>query len=201
MRFFHYLTPIKILIISVVEPGQKAYENAIKRSKENDSIRCINDYFENSLDILKMQDYDFITSTGVLHETETPELFLKNIGKLSNMKTIIYLNVPNAMSLHRLIAQEAGIIKNVYEKSDRNKLLSQNNIFCKDSLKELITKTLPEFKIQKCESFFIKPLTHNQMMKCVDQKIVNEKVLDGLYEATKYLPELGCELYCTISKL
>mgnify|MGYP000126443934 CR=1 FL=1 len=150
--------------------------------------------FDTGLEVinqLQVRNFEYKTKDEI--KSDNPEL----TDALSSMENV--LDISGVQK--GLIAQEAGIIKNIYEKSDRNKLLSQNNIFCKDTLKELITKTLPEFKIQKCESFFIKPFTHNQMMECIDQKIVNEKVIDGLYESTKYLPELGCELYCIISKL
>ena len=67
-----------------------------------------------------------------MHETHTPDSFLKGIGKLMQKQTSVYINVPNANSIHRLIAIEMGIIDNIFEKSDRNKYLSQKEIFDKD---------------------------------------------------------------------
>ena len=43
--------------------------------------------------------------------------------------TYVYINVPNANSIHRLIAMEIGIIENIFAKSERNKYLNQKEIF------------------------------------------------------------------------
>ena len=181
---------------TIVEPGIEAYNSAKEKSIGNKKIDCFNDYFENTYQLLKSKSYDYIISTGVLHETSTPKDFLKTIKKLSNSNTEVYINVPNATSMHRVIAKEMGLINNVYERSERNIILKQNAIFDKTSLLDLITSTIPSAKIRECSSFFIKPFTHEQMMKSLGEKIISENIFDGLYKASNYYPNSGCELYC-----
>ena len=121
--------------------------------------------------------------------------------KLMNNNTHVYINVPNANSFHRILAKEMGLVESIFEKSERNHSLQQSNIFDKISLIQLITNTLPDIYIKECQSFFIKPFTHDQMMKCLDQNIINNKVIDGFYKLSKIFPEVGCELYCFFSKV
>ena len=186
---------------TVIEPGEKAYNYIKEKSSNNQKIKCINNYFEDSLDLLKGEEFEYISSTGVLHETPTPKAFLETLRALSNIKTEIYLNVPNAFSMHRVIAKEMGLINNIHQKTERNILLEQNNIFDKKSLIKLLKETFRYIKIIECKTFFLKPFTHSQMMDCIDKKIINENIFEGLYSASDYYSDSGCELYCTFTNI
>lgn len=48
-------------------------------------------------------------------------------------------------------------------------------------------------------SYFVKPFTHAQMEACLENGILSEKLLDGLDRMTKYMPELGAEIYVMFS--
>ncbi len=186
---------------TVIEPGEKAYNHIKEKASKNKKIKCINDYFENSLDYLSNEKFEYISATGVLHETPTPKLFLETLRKLSNKDTEIYLNVPNAFSMHRVIAKEMGLIKNIYQKTERNILLEQNNIFDRESLLKLLKEKFENIEIIECKTFFLKPFTHAQMMDCIEKKIINENIFDGLYYASDYYPNSGCELYCSFTNI
>jgi hypothetical protein len=47
-------------------------------------------------------------------------------------------------------------------------------------------------------TFFLKPFTHSQMQKCVEMGIIDEKVLDGLFNVSKEFLDFGAELYCLV---
>ena len=51
------------------------------------------------------------------------------------------------------------------------------------------------FEILESGSFFVKPFSHEQMYNMMQQGILNEAVLDGLYYLTEYMPEFGSEIY------
>ena len=99
-------------------------------------------------------------------------------------------------STGRVLAKEMGLIESIFQKSERNINLHQNVNFDKKSLKDLVCSTLPQVNIIECKSFFIKPFTHDQMMKCLDEKIINKKIIKGLYDLSKLMPDFGCELLC-----
>ena len=183
----------------LVEPGEKAYQNILEISKNDNRITCFNNFFEDVKDFTE-ENFDYIIATGVLHETNTPQIFLKNIFKLMHNQSEVYINVPNANSFHRVLAKEMGLIKNVYEKSKRNLFLEQVSIFDKDSLEKIINETIPLVKIKECKSFFIKPFTHDQMMEGIKYNIFDDNLIDGLNNMSYHMPNLGCELYCILSK-
>ena len=71
-----------------------------------------------------------------------------------NKNTKTYINVPNAKSLHKLIAKEMGIIDSLFNKSDRNIKLEQTTIYDAEKLKSQLKKNIPGIKIRDCSSFF-----------------------------------------------
>ena len=36
---------------------------------------------------------------------------------------------------------------------------------------------------------FLKPFTHNQMMECLESKLINESIIEGLYKSTDVLKD------------
>lgn len=185
---------------TVVEPGLKAYKNAITLSKGDKKVYCINNFLEESFDNLSNQSFDFIICSGVLHETNNAKIFLKKIALLMKKNTYLYICVPNANSLHKIIAKNMGIIKSVFDKSNRFISLKQNTIFDKKKLLALVKETIPESTIIDSSSFFLKPFTHEQMMICLDKEVINKDVTEGLYKSTEFLPDIGSELYCFLKK-
>ncbi|MCV3413760.1 hypothetical protein L8V81_03235 [Campylobacter lari] len=47
-------------------------------------------------------------------------------------------------------------------------------------------------------SYFIKPFNHSKMSLCLENKIIDEKLLDGLYKLSDYIPEFGAEIFVNI---
>ena len=107
--------------------------------------------------------------------------------------TFVYFCVPNANSFHRILAVRMGLIKDVLQITERNVILQQNNVFDKKLLTGLLEKC--GFKIKESGTFFIKPFTHGQMYKALTEKIIDEKVIEGLYNCSKDFPENGSELH------
>ena len=56
------------------------------------------------------------------------------------------------------------------------------------------------FEIINSGSYFVKPFTHSQMYEMMCKSIIDEKVLDGLYEMTEYMPEMGSEIYVNVRR-
>lgn len=185
---------------TIVEPSKKAYDFILKNIKEKNNINLFNTHLEDCSKDIQNISFDYIICNGVLHETHTPEIFLKRISDLMNKNTQVYVNVPNANSMHRLIAQAMGIIENVYEKSERNISLQINKNYDKLMLQKLINENISNIKIMLCETFFIKPFTHDQMMKCLDNQILNPEIIEGLYKISDNFSEFGCEIYCLFKK-
>lgn len=135
-----------------------------------------------------------IIASSLLHEIKEPSLFLKKIYSVCSLDTLIHINVPNAKSFHRELAKEMGYIKNVFEKSQRNNLLNQYTNF--DIEKLIILAQNENFDIEEKGGYFIKPFTHKQMFDVVN--VLDNKILDGLYEMGIKFPELASEIYVNL---
>lgn len=182
-------------LITVIEPCVTFYQKAC-RFKENNRITIYNDIFENVYDRLKKDKYDFVIISCLLHEIQDTDDFLTKLYQICNSETIIHISVPNANSFHRLLALEMGIIENVFENSSMNIMMNQR-IFKLETLINLLT--YHKFKIIESGSYFIKPFTHEQMQQMLDSKIIDKKVLDGLDGMSKYIPDLGAEIFVNCS--
>lgn len=178
----------------IVEPNRVFYENAVNSSDEN--TVCINEFFEDAVkDIKKLNiEFDYVVVSCLLHEVPEPQRLLRAIYEICSVNTVVHINVPNALSVHRLLAVEAGFIENVYETSQTQKLMQQREqVYDLNSLKKECE--LAGFDVIESASFFIKPFTHSQMQACIDKEVFNTRVLDGFYNLVKYMPEYGSEIY------
>lgn len=149
---------------------------------------------------LKLEkNYDMIICSSLLHEVEDPQSLVYSISKICQEDTIVHINVPNADSVHRLLALEAGILSDNHGFSERNILLQQHNVFDLPALRSLVADA--GMKIIDEGSYFIKFFSHEQMIQLIDKEIISENILDGSYGLEKYMPGLGSEIFvdCKIS--
>lgn len=177
---------------TIVEPAKMFTEKA-QKDLEGKQVIILEGLFEEKIRELQKTPYEFVIIGSLLQELENVDSFLEQVKKVCNSKTVIHVNVPNAKSFHRLLAIESGIIDNAKEMSERNITLQQNEIFDLTSLRELILKC--DGDILDSGSYFVKPFTHLQMMRCLDSGIINDNIVEGFNRMIKYMPELGSEIY------
>ena len=179
---------------TIVEPGERFADKAINDLQDKEGVRIVKGFLEESIEVLKERTYDLIICSSLLHEVEEPIGMLQAIKHLCNKNTMVHINVPNEFSIHRILAYESGLIESINSKSQRNILLQQNSVFNLKNLEETICKT-GKISIYSKGSFFIKPFTHEQMEQCLERGIIDEKILEGFYRLTEYLPEYGSEIF------
>lgn len=184
-------------IYTIVEPSKVFCDNAIKLAKGNEKITCLNECFTSSEE-LREEKFDFIICSGLLHELEEPAILLKEVAAICNKQTVFHVNVPNAYSLHRLLAKRMGLIEDEHDMSERNILYQQHKVYDIDFLSESLCRA--GFSEMERGTYFVKPFTHEQMYQMMNQKIIDKSVLDGLYELGKVLKEFGSEIYVNAKK-
>jgi SAM-dependent methyltransferase len=177
----------------VVERGDDYYKVAKALAGVDKRIEIINGFFENVVDSLVPQTFDFIIIGGFLHEIDNPGAVLQAVKKLCTNTTVVHSFVPNAHSFHRLVAYEMGLIKDVYQKSGHDELFQRVEVYNIDAFKNLFIQN--GFTVADCGTYFIKPFAHSQMNEMVNSNIIGKAVLDGLNKMTKYFPEQGAEIY------
>ena len=185
----------------IAEPGELFVENARNLSKkEKREIEVVLGFLEEHIDTIKQLgvEFDFIILSSVLHELDDPQKMLNAIRDLCKDNTVVHINVPNANSMHRLIAIEAGLINDVHEQSAQMQKMQRRRTYDMELLEEEIKQD--GFEVVDSGSYFVKPFTHLQMQRCLDEGIINEKVLGGLERLIKYMPEYGAGIYVNVRR-
>lgn len=188
---FHFLDDYEKM--TVVEPGRTFFSMAEELSGKSPRIVLFNDIIENLTAILAKEDFDFIVIGGFLHEIDNPEEVLDSVRKLCSRKTLVYTFVPNARSLHRLLAYKMDLIENVYQKSHHDELFSRNNVYDKETFSSMFD--CKGYEVIESGSYFVKPFTHDQMFALLNRGFFSKSILDGLDKIIEFLPDHGAELW------
>ena len=182
----------KEIQFTIVEPSEKFCENAKRLSADSKNVTCIRGFFEEEVNKLE-KEYDMVICSGLLQEVSDPVKLINAIKLVCDRETIIHINVANMYSVHRLLGVELGILEDVFEQSEANKILQQNTNFDMKRLRTMVENS--GLDILEEGSFFIKPFSHKQMEAMMEQHIIDDHVLEGLYNLSKYMPQFGSEIY------
>lgn len=183
--------------ITIIERSSKFCDIAISHLDDQDAeksnnISIINKSFEECRNLDKY--VDFIVLSSILHEVDNPKLFMNHLKSLLKGGEYIYVNVPNANSLHRLIAVEAGIIKDQDEVSSRGSFFKTMRVFSVDDLKDLAISS--GFTVLDFGTLGLKPFTHSQMDNIINDSNCNSELLtEALFNSDNIVPAIGSEIW------
>jgi 2-polyprenyl-3-methyl-5-hydroxy-6-metoxy-1,4-benzoquinol methylase len=138
--------------------------------------------------------YEAIVFAGVLHHMEDPIFILNKLQEWLLPGGKIYISVPNMTAFHRRLGLSMGIIKSVYDASERNIFSSQPGRYDMNTL--LKTCEQANLDVMHSEAFFLKPFPH-EIMNNIQ---LDEKVLDGLFEMGRQMPEYASLLFVVAQK-
>lgn len=181
--------------LTIVEPSEVFFRNAEYHKPDDSSVHLVQALAE-EISTLPSAPFDLILISSLLHELSNPEHLLLNMRSWCTSQTRMILNVPNALSFHRLLAVEMGLIASAYTPSAANIQFQQHRIFDQNSFQELAKSC--GFRILSSETAFIKPFTHRQMQDLLDLKILNADLLNGLMQVSPVMPENGAEIFMVI---
>jgi len=180
------------LSYTIVEPIKEFCDLAIKNNKKNVNLKVYNSFIE---DFKSKKCFDLIIVNCLLHEIHDKLKFIDRIKKLMNKNSHVFITVPNKNSLHRIIALKMGLIKSTGEESKTQIDLQQSNqVFSLKTLRLFLNSS--GFDVLKKGGYFIKPFTHDQMKQILDNGIIDDKVLNGLYLVGEEVQDLSAEIYC-----
>ncbi|MBX3637389.1 MAG: methyltransferase domain-containing protein [Rubrivivax sp.] len=180
----------------VVEPGELFAAKARRDAEGDARILVVEDFVENAAAALRGEGFDLVLVSGLLHEVPDPAALLRALRPLCGEHTLVHVNVPNARSLHRLLALEMGLITDLHELSDRQRALQQPRTFDLEQLRALCTGC--GFAEVDAGSYFVKPFSHAQMARLQHDGLVDERLLQGLYGLARHLPDLGSEIFVNL---
>ncbi len=172
----------------IVEPSQIFADYA--RASPVPRLRVIQGFFEDVADQVS-DAVDLMVCSGLLHEVPDSDRLIDAMRRQMGPKTVLHVNVPNAQSIHRQLALAMNLIDDVKAMSPRNVSLQQPRVY---DLPDLIAQLERNgLSITATGGHFVKPFTHQQMDSLASE--LGRKVMDGLYELGKRLPNLASEIF------
>src|SRR5438132_7685729 len=96
-----------------------------------------------------------------MHEVPDPQQLLDAVWSLCDGATVTHFNVPNALSFHRLLAVEMGLISQASEASERDRVFGNVSRFERTQFIELLEHA--GFRVAESGTYFLKPVSHDQM--------------------------------------
>ncbi len=172
----------------VIEPSQVFADHA--RASHLPGLRVVQGYFEDAAQ--QVPDVtDMIICSSLLHEVPDSDRLIATMCQRMGPQTVLHINVPNARSIHRQLAQSMGLIDNVKAISPRNASLQQPRVY---DMPDLIAQLEDNgMSITATGGYLVKPFTHRQMEPLVSA--LGRDVMDGLYDLGKRLPDLASEIF------
>ena len=107
--------------------------------------------------------FDAIEAGFVLEHVADPALILHRLRRFLAPSGRLFIAVPNARSLHRLLGHHAGMLADMYMLSDADLALGHKRYFDAPSLADLVTRC--GYRVEKMGGMLLKPFTTGQMQK------------------------------------
>ena len=133
--------------------------------------------------------FDMVVVSGLLHEVPDPQQLLASARTLCAPGGVLHVNVPSAHSLHRLLAVAMGLIPHPAAESANQRRLQQQRVYDASGLERELAAA--GFVVRERGSILVKPFTHAQMQRLVDDGFLTPELLDGLDRLTEQLPDPG----------
>jgi 2-polyprenyl-3-methyl-5-hydroxy-6-metoxy-1,4-benzoquinol methylase len=136
--------------------------------------------------------FDTIIMSHVLEHIEQPIPVLQRIKTWLAKEGVLIISVPNARSLHRIVAVKMGLLKTEHTLNERDHALGHYRVYDTETLCAHIQKA--GFKILDKGGSFLKPLSNNQI-----EQYWTPEMVEGFFEAGKEFPENCAEIFvvCT----
>ena len=140
------------------------------------------------------REFDTIIMAHILEHVEQSNVLLQKVKQWIAPTGKFLAIVPNAHSIHRLVAVKMGLLKNPYELNGRDHALGHRRVYTPETLrKDIETAGLC---INKMGGIFFKPLANQQI-----QEHWTKEMIQGFYELGKDFPENAAEIYAVCERL
>jgi len=172
----------------VVEGSKKIMEFF---SFESEKTIFIESYFENYNSDKK---FDVILANHVLEHVDNPiELMKEKFHEWLSDDGVVFITVPNAKSIHRLVGKQMGMINSEYDLNNSDIKAGHQRVYDIDLLKSHIKKA--NLKIVELGGYNIKMVSLLQMQEW------SQELLDAIFEVSKKIPpELCANIWAKVKK-
>jgi 2-polyprenyl-3-methyl-5-hydroxy-6-metoxy-1,4-benzoquinol methylase len=177
----------------VIEPTPAFAVNARRLAAGRSDVSVVDDLAEHVAVESVGGPFDMVVVSGLLHEVPDPQRLLAAVRGLCAADGVMHLNVPSSRSLHRLLAVAMGLIPDPSTESENQRTMQQHRVYDAAGLEDELTRA--GFAVRDRGSIFVKPFTHAQMQRLVDEDFLTPQILEGLDRLAEMLPELGSEIW------
>jgi len=147
-------------------------------------------YFEN---FDTDERFDVIVFGFILEHVDDPVMVLEHFRKFLAPGGRMFVAVPNAEVLNRRLGHLAGMLPDITELSDHDRLLGHKRYYTVSTLRADLERA--GYHIERLEGIYLKPLTTTQMLS----HKFDERVIDALCQVAVGYPELSCGLLAEVA--
>jgi SAM-dependent methyltransferase len=130
------------------------------------------------------QKFDAIEMGFVLEHVDDPALILRRYREFLAPGGVLFVAVPNARSLHRLLGQAAGLMPDVYTLSPSDLALGHKRYFDTASITAMVRDS--GYRVDQVHGLMLKPLTTGQIQSLKLGRDFDEALIEVGYA----LPEI-----------
>lgn len=172
--------------LEVLEPSPKNIELLRKRVPE---IVC----HEGLLEEAKFDKaFDYVFFLNVLEHVENPIDSLRYLEKLVKHEGLIFLSVPNCMSLNRRAGYKMGILEHYEKLAPKDLEVGHRRLYTVDMLADHCEQA--GLKLLSVKGIYLKPLSESQM------KELGEEALRAFLRLGEDIPQYCASLFAVATK-
>ncbi|MCW3038755.1 MAG: hypothetical protein JWM31_660 [Solirubrobacterales bacterium] len=131
--------------------------------------------------------FQHVVAAHLVNELPDPAAFLEHCREQLAPGGLLHVSLTNPRSLHRLVAREMGLIKDLAARSDRGERFQTVEIFDDERLEQLGREA--GLTCVHREGVIVKPLTNAQMAD------LDDDVIEGFDRLARLLPQHGAINY------
>jgi 2-polyprenyl-3-methyl-5-hydroxy-6-metoxy-1,4-benzoquinol methylase len=139
------------------------------------------------------ESYDSIIMEHILEHVEDPTSLLRRAKRWLTPNGKIFIGVPNANSIHRLVGVKMKMLEDQFQLNDRDILLGHRRVYSWDTLKTDIKES--GLSLIEIGGVYFKPVSNFQI-----EKHWTKEMIDGFYLLGKDFPEVAAEIYAICGK-
>lgn len=180
----------------IVEPARDFAGRARAVSPAGGPLDVIDGFLEEryeAIAALEPQGFDAVIVSGLVHETTQPLELLQAAVRHLRPGGWMLVSAPNALSFHRLLAAECGMIASPHDLSALDIKLGHPTVFDRQSLTRLAAEAgLIDLTF---DGYLFKPFTNGQMQQIVE--LFGATLEEGLIELGRKFPGNAAEICVT----
>lgn len=174
----------------VLDASPAVIENFRKRFPDCHA-EIIETYFEN---FKSDEKFDLIVLGFILEHVDNPVEIMSYYKRFLAPQGKMFVTVPNAEVMNRRLGHLAGMLEDMQQLSDHDRMCGHKRYYTVKSLTEEVR--MAGYEIERMEGIYLKPFTTLQMISLN----FNQKVIDALCTLGVDYPELCCGIMAQIKE-